>query len=45
MKLPKFLANSYLSDADESEFDYDDSDFFHSNPDDYVEGFKVNFKD
>lgn len=45
MKLPRFLANSYLSDADESEFDYDDSDFFHSNPDDYVEGFKVNFKD
>lgn len=45
MKLPKFLANSYLTDADNSEFDYGDSDFFHSNPDDYVEHFKVIFND
>ena len=45
MKLPRFLANSYLTDADNSEFDYDDSDFFHSNPDDYVEHFKVIFND
>ena len=45
MKLPRFLANSYLTDADNSEFDYDDSDFFHSNPDDYVERFKVIFND
>lgn len=45
VKLPRFLANSYLTDADNSEFDYDDSDFFHSNPDDYVEHFKVIFND
>lgn len=45
MKLPRFLANSYLTNADSSEFDYDDSDFFHSNPDDYVEHFKVIFND
>ena len=44
MKLPKFLANSYFYDEDEAEFDYDDSDFFHWNPDDYTEGFTVNFK-
>ena len=44
MKLPRFLANSYLNDADTSEFDYDDSDFFHWNPDDYTESFTVNFK-
>lgn len=45
MKLPRFLANSYLSDADETEFTYDDSDFFHWNPMECVEPFKVNFND
>ena len=45
MKLPRFLANSYLTDVDVSEFDYDNSDFFQSSPDDYVEHFKVTFND
>lgn len=45
MKTPRFLANSQLYDADETEFSYDDFDFYHSNPDEYVEPFKVVFKD
>lgn len=46
MKLPKFLANSYLSREDKYEFTCDVSDFYRTkyNPDPQIEDITINFK-
>lgn len=46
MKLPKFLANSYLSDEDEYEFTCDVSDAYRTkyDPDPQIDDVTINFK-
>lgn len=45
MKLPRFLANSYLSGEDEYEFTFDPSDHYRSkyNPDPQIDDITINF--